>query len=92
MLERRWTRWILILGVWTLLGALSAVRVALSFAYSGAAVSWRRALVIALADWYAWALLAPAIGWLARRLRSEQSGQGRISRQPDHSFSGGGER
>ncbi len=53
MLERRWTRWILIFGVWTLLGALSAVRVALSFAYSGAAVSWRRALVIALADWYA---------------------------------------
>ncbi len=72
MLERRWTRWILIFGVWTLLGALSAVRVALSFAYSGAAVSWRRALVIALADWYAWALLAPAIGWLARRFAIER--------------------
>src|SRR5499426_4370940 len=72
MLERRWTRWILIFGVWTLLGAVSAVRVALSFAYSGAAVSWRRALVIALADWYAWALLAPAIGWLARRFAIER--------------------
>src|SRR5499426_833585 len=72
MLERRWTRWILIFGVWTLLGAMSAVRIALSFAYSGAAVYWRRALVIALADWYAWALLAPAIGWLARRFAIER--------------------
>ena len=72
MLERRWKRWILIFGVWTLLGALSAVRVALSFAYSGAAASWRRALVIALADWYAWALLAPAISWLARRFAIER--------------------
>jgi hypothetical protein len=27
MLKRRWARWILIFGVWTLLGALSAVRV-----------------------------------------------------------------
>jgi len=72
MLERRWTRWILIFGVWTLLGALSAVRVALSYAYSGAAVSWRRAVVIALADWYTWALLAPAIGWLARRFAIER--------------------
>src|SRR6266542_4407944 len=48
MLERRWTRWILIFGVWTLLGALSAVRVALSFAYSGAAVCWLRSLLMHL--------------------------------------------
>src|SRR5262245_26125331 len=72
MLKRRWARWILILGVWTLLGALSTVRVALGFAYSGGAVSWRRAFVIAFADWYAWALLAPAIAWLARRFAIER--------------------
>src|SRR5215475_8930611 len=72
MLERRWIRWILIFGLWTLLGALSAVRVAVSYGYSGAAMSWRRAMVIALADWYAWALLAPAIAWLARRFAIER--------------------
>src|SRR5215510_10712855 len=72
MLERRWTRWILIFGVWTLLGAMSAVRIVLSYAYSNNVISWRRAVVIALADWYAWALLAPAIGWLARRFAIER--------------------
>ena len=72
MLERRWTRWILIFGVWTLLGALSAVRVMVTYAYSGNIVTWRRALVIALADWYVWALLAPAIAWLARRFAIER--------------------
>src|SRR5215468_2363575 len=72
MLERRWARWILIFGVWTLLGALSAVRVMVTYAYSGNIVTWRRALVIALADWYVWALLAPAIAWLARRFAIER--------------------
>ena len=72
MIERRWARWILIFGVWTLLGALSAVRVMVTYAYSGAIVTWRRAFVIALADWYVWALLAPAIAWLARRFAIER--------------------
>jgi len=72
MLERRWARWILIFGVWTLLGAMSAVRIVVSYAYSNNVVTWRRAMVIALADWYAWALLAPAIGWFARRFAIER--------------------
>jgi sensor histidine kinase YesM len=72
MIERRWARWVLVFGVWTLLGALSAVRILVSYAYSGNTVSWRRALVIALADWYVWALLAPAIAWLARRFAIER--------------------
>jgi two-component system, LytTR family, sensor kinase len=72
MLERRWIRWILIFGLWTLLGALSAVRIVVSYAYSNNDVTWRRAMVIALSDWYAWALLAPAIGWLARRFAIER--------------------
>src|SRR5262249_57485886 len=72
MIERRWARWILIFGVWTMLGALSAVRVMVTYAYSGAIVTWRRAFVIALADWYVWALLAPAIAWLARRFAIER--------------------
>ena len=72
MLERRWAKWALFFGVWTLLGGLSAVRIVVSYAYSGNTVSWRRALIIALTDWYVWALLAPAIGWLARRFAIER--------------------
>lgn len=72
MSERRWARWISIFGVWTLLGVLSAVRIFLGYAYAGYAVSWQRALVIALADWYSWALLAPAIAWIARRFAIER--------------------
>jgi two-component system, LytTR family, sensor kinase len=71
MFERRWVRWIVILGVWTLLGALSSVRIFIGYAYAGYAVPWQRALVIALADWYAWALLAPVIAWVARRFAIE---------------------
>src|SRR5262245_1965799 len=72
MRKRRLARGILIFCVWTLLGALSAVRVMITYAYSGNIVTWRRALVIALADWYVWALLAPAIAWLARRFAIER--------------------
>ncbi|MGH9935082.1 MAG: sensor histidine kinase [Blastocatellia bacterium] len=72
MLERRWARWVLIFGAWTLLGALSAVRIVVTYAYSGNTVAWRRALTLALADWYVWALLAPAIAWLARRFAIER--------------------
>jgi sensor histidine kinase YesM len=72
MIKQRWARWILIFGVWTLLGALSAVRIVVTYAYSGNVVTWRRALVIALTDWYVWALIAPAIAWLARRFAIER--------------------
>ncbi|MGH9766914.1 MAG: sensor histidine kinase [Blastocatellia bacterium] len=72
MIERRWARWLLIFGVWTLLGALSAGRIVVTNAYSGNTVAWRRAFVIALADWYVWALLAPAIAWVARRFAIER--------------------
>lgn len=72
MLERRWAKWVVFFGVWTLLGGLSAIRIVISYAYSGNAVSWRRALVIALADWYVWALLTPVISWLARRFAIER--------------------
>src|SRR5262245_26280491 len=72
MLNRRWARWILIFGVWTLLGALSAARIIISYTYTGYGISLRRALTIALGDWYAWALLSPAIAWMARRFAIER--------------------
>lgn len=67
MLTRRWIKWSLILGCWTLLGLLSAVRIKVSYAYSSFPISWTRALALALADWYSWAALFPVMLWLAQR-------------------------
>jgi two-component system, LytTR family, sensor kinase len=72
MFERRWVKIVLIFTIWTLLSLLSAVRLMLSYAYSGYAMVWHRALIVALTDWYVWAALTPAIGWLARRFAIER--------------------
>ena len=56
------------IAFWTGIGALFAAQSYLTYSYSGTrAVSGLRLLSFALADWYVWALLAPAIIWLTRR-------------------------
>ena len=56
------------LGLWTAIGVLFAAQSILTYSYSGTrTVSGPRLLAYALADWYVWALLAPAIFALARR-------------------------
>ncbi len=72
MVRRRWVKLVLFFGIWTLLAMLSAVRLMLSYAYSGYTASWRGSLAIAMADWYVWAALSPAISWLARRFAIER--------------------
>ena len=55
-------------GLWTAIGVLFAVQSIITYSYSGTrTVSGARVLAYALADWYVWALLAPAIFALARR-------------------------
>jgi signal transduction histidine kinase len=55
-------------ALWTAIGALFAAQSYITYSYSGTrAVSGLRLLGFALADWYVWALLAPAIFWLTRR-------------------------
>lgn len=61
--------WLLVLGVYTLLGLLFTSEVWIDYSYARHPVSWGRALAVALSDWYLWALLTPAIVWLARRFR-----------------------
>ena len=68
MLERRWQRWGLIWGAWTLLGLATATRIKLSYGYAGNPMAWRNALAIAYCDWYVWAALFPLMLWLTRRL------------------------
>ena len=53
-------------GVWTLVGLLFGSQAVLYAMYTGNG-RWGRPLASAMADWYAWALLAPAILWLGRR-------------------------
>lgn len=67
-------RWAAIFGIATLVGVFFATRTYLLYnAYPDNQIGWGRALAPALTSWYGWALLAPAILWLASRFRFEPS-------------------
>jgi len=60
-------RAVVFIGIWTLLGLFFASRSILIYSYSQDEVDWVLPLKISLAEWYGWALLAPAVLWLSRR-------------------------
>lgn len=69
----RMARWGLIFGAATLVGIFFATRTYLLYnAYPDNQIGWGRALLPSLTSWWAWALLAPAILWLASRFRFER--------------------
>jgi signal transduction histidine kinase len=70
-LDRRWVRWGLGLGIWTVVGLFDACQMALYHAYQGYDMPWPRVLFIGLFDWYYWALLTPVIFFVARRFPVE---------------------
>src|SRR6185295_16487130 len=59
--------WLIVFACWTLLALLFASQTLLYYAYAGNKVSSWQVIGPALADWYLWAALTPAIAWLARR-------------------------
>jgi two-component system, LytTR family, sensor kinase len=61
--------WLLILAAYTLLGLLFTSQVWIDYAYARQPLTWWRAAAVALADWYLWALLTPAVVSLSRRFR-----------------------
>lgn len=68
-------RWALIFGAATAVGVFFASRTYLLYnAYPDNQIGWGRALAPSLTSWYVWALLAPAILWLAARFRFERPG------------------
>ncbi|MEW6730617.1 MAG: histidine kinase [Acidobacteriota bacterium] len=74
IIERRWARWILILGFWTLLGLFFAGQTYLIYAsVFRQRIPWERALACAISDWYVWAALAPCILFLTRRYPIERN-------------------
>jgi len=60
-------RVLIFVSVWTLLGLFFASRSILIYSYAEQDFDWRLPLKLSLAEWWGWALLAPAIVWLARR-------------------------
>jgi len=72
MLERRWSRWAVVLGFWATLGFFLASQTVLSSAYRGRPIGWRQALVVPLIDCGLWALLTPFILWGARKFPIER--------------------
>lgn len=67
-------RWALIFGAATLVGVFFATRTYLLYnAYPDNQIGWGRALLPSLTSWWVWALLAPAILWLASRFRFDRS-------------------
>ncbi|HET9481441.1 MAG TPA: histidine kinase, partial [Candidatus Polarisedimenticolia bacterium] len=74
MRKSRWARRAAFLGCFTALGLFSGSRIWLGAAYSARPVTWPMALGFALADWYAWGLVAPVVFLLARRFPFERQG------------------
>lgn len=66
-----WQKWLVVFVCWT---ALALVFASQSYFYgivTGEDKDWSRVFWWTLADWYLWALLSPAIFWLARHYRFE---------------------
>src|SRR5262245_9189918 len=71
-LQSRWTRWLLGLAFWTLLGLAFAGQL-----YISASVPWKEAVTNSLEDWYVFAALSMAVVWLSRRSHFEGGKWGR---------------
>jgi two-component system, LytTR family, sensor kinase len=69
--KARW-RWGLFFAFWTLIGLAFATQIYFASAQFGNPITWRRALTVALADWYLFGLLSLPALWMARRLPLEQ--------------------
>ena len=67
-LSRRWSRFLALMGLFTVLGLLDAGQVYMHVQrFSGNAIHWEEAIAVGLGDWYLWAAFSPIIFYLARR-------------------------
>jgi two-component system LytT family sensor kinase len=62
-----WRKWLAILGIWALLGLIYAGPIYLEVRYEGMDHSALRVFSWAILSWSVWALLTPAMVWLARQ-------------------------
>ena len=73
-MRRRWIVWLLVLAGWTVLAISFAVSSSLTYVITYQPPRWRLTLVMALTEWYAWALLTPLVAWLAQRYPIRRGG------------------
>lgn len=69
---RAWVRWLVILGLWTLLGLFFASQAGLTYQYRQGWVPWGFLVKLSLSEWYIWAAFTPLILWLAQRFPLER--------------------
>ena len=77
MLARRWTRWVAYVLGWTFVGLFFASQTYLAYKGSGGTPRLGAILKFSLSEWYIWALLAPGVIGLARRLSLERGRRAR---------------
>lgn len=74
--RERFITWLMLLGIWTLIGSFFGVQIYLDAAYSAQggkpAMSWPQALILSLSQWYIWAILSIPVLHLARRFHFER--------------------
>lgn len=60
-------QWVLIFGVWTLIGLTFGAQLYLAYSRGRQHISWTKALFLELTYWYLVGILSPGILWLARK-------------------------
>ena len=63
----RLRNWLVIWAAWTALAVFLAVSASLTYYSVGQPANWSLSLRRSLAEWWLWALLTPALAWLAAR-------------------------
>lgn len=72
MLFQAWQKWFVVFLCWTALALIFASQSYIYGIITGEDKDWSRVFSWTLADWYLWAMLSPAIFWLANRFRFER--------------------
>jgi two-component sensor histidine kinase len=71
-LERRWVRWSLYIGFWTMLAMINVGQNYYKNWIRGNPFDLWKAMLLGVSDWYMWAALAPLVYQLARRYPLDQ--------------------
>ncbi|HUJ21698.1 MAG TPA: histidine kinase [Bryobacteraceae bacterium] len=79
MRKRRWAGLAAIFSGWSLFATCMALQAHYNHQVAGEPISWARAFGAELTYAYLWALLTPAILWLARRFRADHRGWYRVA-------------
>jgi signal transduction histidine kinase len=72
VIQRQWLLWLLVVGLWTLVGLFESSQTFFLAALMGRPMSWEQCLSLCMADCYIWALLTPFIFLLGLRFPFDQ--------------------